>query len=150
QSAAQLINSGSKNYRWQVIRTRAASVMGDQRINPFGIGGEMEIRSGLLTEKQIITSPALHFGLGDRDGAEFTPLFWPHCIVQTECELKANQSVLAPQRLKGSCPFLFSWDGQRMQFLKDVGPMSAALGAHLSNGSLESSVQTTQWFKIDS
>ena len=37
------MNGGSKNYRWQVIRTRAATVMGDQRINPFGIGGEIEI-----------------------------------------------------------------------------------------------------------
>jgi hypothetical protein len=53
-----------KNYSWQEIRTRAATVMGDQRINPFGIGGEIEIRSGLLTQKQMITSPLLHFGLG--------------------------------------------------------------------------------------
>ena len=29
--------------------------MGDQRINPFGMGGEIEIRSGLLTQKQSIS-----------------------------------------------------------------------------------------------
>jgi Tfp pilus assembly protein PilF len=149
QGPLQLTNSGSKSYRWQVIRTRAATVMGDQRINPFGIGGEMEIRSGLLTEKQIITSPALHFGLGERDGVDFTRIVWPNGLVQTEFELKANQSVLAAQRLKGSCPFLFTWDGKQMQFLKDVAPMSAAIGAHLSNGSLERLEQTAQWFKIE-
>ncbi|MGH9852265.1 MAG: FG-GAP-like repeat-containing protein, partial [Blastocatellia bacterium] len=61
----RLINRGAKNYHWQVIRTRAAHTTGNQRINSFGVGGEIEIRSGLLTQKQVITSPVLHFGLGE-------------------------------------------------------------------------------------
>jgi hypothetical protein len=122
--------------------------MGDQRINPFGIGGEIEIRSGLLTQKQSIQSPVLHFGLGDHAGVEFARIVWPNGIVQAEFELKAEQSVLAQQRLKGSCPFLFTWDGQRMRFLKDVAPMSAPLGAHVDAGSFEPIEQTRQWFKI--
>lgn len=149
KTAFRFLNSGSKNYRWQVIRTRAASVMGDQRINPFGIGGEIEIRSGLLTQKQIVAAPALHFGLGEHEGVDFARIVWPNGLVQTEFELKANQAVLAQQRLKGSCPFLFTWDGREMQFLKDVGPMSAAIGAHVHGGSLERIVQTEQWFKIE-
>jgi Tfp pilus assembly protein PilF len=148
QTAVQLINRGSKTYKWQAIRTRAASVMGDQRINPFGIGGEIEIRSELLTQKQVIRSPVLHFGLGDHPGVEFARIVWPNGLIQAEFELKADQSVLAQQRLKGSCPFLFSWDGQRMRFLKDVAPMSAPLGAHIDAHSLETIGQTQQWFKI--
>lgn len=148
RGAVQYINHGQKNYQWQVIRTRAATVMGDQRINPFGIGGEMEIRSGLLTQKQIINSPVLHFGLGEHSGVEFARIVWPNGLVQAEFALKSDQSVLAQQRLKGSCPFLFTWDGQRMRFLKDVAPMSAPLGAHRSDGSLEEIQQTEQWFKI--
>jgi len=148
-TAAQLTNAGTKKYRWQVIRPRAATVMGDQRINPFGIGGEIEIRSGLFTQKQIITSPILHFGLGEHAGVEFARIVWPNGIIQAEFGLKADQSVLAQQRLKGSCPFLFAWDGRQMRFLKDVGPMSAAIGAHLDGQSLEPIHQTEQWFKID-
>ncbi|MEO8660804.1 MAG: FG-GAP-like repeat-containing protein [Bryobacteraceae bacterium] len=146
--AVQYTNHGQKNYRWQVIRTRAATVMGDQRINPFGIGGEMEIRSGLLTQKQSIESPVLHFGLGEHPGVEFVRIVWPNGLIQAEFALKPDQSVLAQQRLKGSCPFLFAWDGQRMRFLKDVAPMSAPLGAHASDGTVEKIVQTEQWFKI--
>lgn len=149
QKPFQAINHGTANYKWQVIRTRAATVMGDQRMNSFGIGGEIEIRSGLLTQKQTIQSPVLHFGLGDHPGSEFARIVWPNGIIQTEFELKAEQSVLAQQRLKGSCPFLFTWDGQRMRFLKDVGPMSAALGAHLDARTLEPIHQTEQWFKIN-
>ncbi len=149
QAPAQAVNRGTKGYKWQVIRTRAATVMGDQRINSFGIGGEIEIRSGLLTQKQIIQSPGLHFGLGDHSGVEFARIVWPNGIIQTEFALQAEQSVLAQQRLKGSCPFLFTWDGKRMRFLKDVAPMSAVLGAHNDGGLLEEIHQTQQWFKIN-
>jgi hypothetical protein len=149
QTTVQFINRGSKAYKWQAIRTRAASVMGDQRINPFGIGGEIEIRSELLTQKQTISSPVLHFGLGDHPGVEFARIVWPNGLIQAEFALKADQSVLAQQRLKGSCPFLFTWDGQHMRFLKDVAPMSAPLGAHINANSLEKINQTQQWFKID-
>ena len=144
----QLVNYGTKNYKWQVIRTKAATVMGDQRMNSFGIGGEIEIRSGLLTQKQMILSPVLHFGLGDHPGVEFARIVWPNGIIQAEFALQAQQSVLAQQRLKGSCPFLFTWDGQRMRFLKDVAPMSAPIGAHHDSATLEPIGQTQQWFKI--
>jgi len=149
RTAVQFTNRGAKNYNWQVIRTRAATATGDQRINPFGIGGEIEIRSDLLTQKQIVTSPVLHFGLGDHTAVQFARIVWPNGLIQAEFNLKADQSVLAQQRLKGSCPFLFAWDGHGMRFLKDVAPMSAPLGAHLSATSLEPIQQTQQWFKID-
>jgi len=149
QTAVQFTNRGEKKYNWQVIRTRAATANGDQRINPFGIGGEIEIRSDLLTQKQIIDSPILHFGLGEHTGVQFARIVWPNGLIQAEFNLKADQSVLAQQRLKGSCPFLFAWDGHAMRFLKDVAPMSAPLGAHLSATQLEPIQQTQQWFKID-
>jgi Tfp pilus assembly protein PilF len=149
QAAVQFTNRGAKNYNWQVIRTRAATATGDQRINPFGIGGELEIRSDLLTQKQIINSPVLHFGLGDHTSVQFARIVWPNGLIQAEFNLKADESVLAQQRLKGSCPFLFTWDGHGMRFLKDVAPMSAPLGAHISATSLEPIQQTEQWFKID-
>ena len=37
--ATQAINHGSKNYHWQVVRPHATAAVGDQRINPFGVGG---------------------------------------------------------------------------------------------------------------
>jgi len=148
RTAVQFTNRGAKNYNWQAIRTRAATATGDQRINPFGIGGEIEIRSDLLTQKQIIDSPILHFGLGEHAGVQFARIVWPNGLIQAEFNLKPDQTVLAQQRLKGSCPFLFTWDGHGMRFVKDVAPMSAPLGAHLSATALEPIQQTQQWFKI--
>lgn len=143
-----LVNRGSKAYRWQVIRTRAANARGDQRINSFGIGGEMEVRAGLLTEKQIINAPVLHFGLGEHSQSDLARIIWPNGLTQVEFELKANQSVLAAQRLKGSCPSLFAWDGSTMSFVKDGAPWSPALGLHINAQQVAGIYQTQEWFKI--
>ena len=146
--AVQLINRGGKNYHYQTIRTRAAKATGDQRINSFGIGGEIEIRSGLLTQKQVITSPVLHFGLGENTQTDVARIVWPNGSVQAEFELKADQSVLAEQRLKGSCPMLFAWDGKQISYVKDTAPWSPALGLHINAQVVAGIYQTEEWFKI--
>src|SRR5262249_34023090 len=63
-------SKGSTNYHWQIVRPHAKQAVGDQRINPFGVGGEIEVRSGLLVQKQPITGPQLHFGLGNQTSSE--------------------------------------------------------------------------------
>jgi Tfp pilus assembly protein PilF len=143
----ELINHGSKNYHWQVIRTKAAHATGDQRINSFGIGGEIEIRSELLAQKQIITSPVLHFGLGEHVSVQFARIVWPNGSVQAEFDLKSDQTVLAEQRIKGSCPMLFAWNGQGIQFLKDVGPWGSALGLNV-NAQGKGIYGTREWFNV--
>lgn len=144
----QLINRGTKNYHYQTIRTRAAKSTGDQRINSFGIGGEIEIRSGLLTQKQVITSPHLHFGLGENTQIDVARIVWPNGSVQGEFELAADQSILAEQRLKGSCPMLFAWDGRRISYVKDTAPWSPALGLHINAQVVAGIYRTEEWFRI--
>ncbi len=144
----QLINHGGKNYSWQTVRVRAASGKGDQRINSFGIGGQIEIRSGLLTQGQIINSPVLHFGLGDRMQTDIARIVWPNGSVQAEFELKPDSSILARQRLKGSCPMLFAWDGRQVSFVKDGAPWSPALGLHINAQAVAGIHQTEEWFKV--
>ena len=138
----------TKQYGFQEIRPQAATTHGDQRINSFGIGGEIQVRSDLLTQLQIISSPILHFGLGSHPSAQFARIVWPNGLIQTEFALKADQMLRAEQRLKGSCPLLFAWNGSQMQYVKDIGPMSGALGAHDETGRIASVDQTEQWFKV--
>ena len=146
--AVLFANHSAKNYHYQTIRTRAAKSTGDQRINSFGIGGEIEIRSGLLTQKQVITSPLLHFGLGENTQTDVARIVWPNGSVQAEFELKADQSVLAEQRLKGSCPMLFAWDGKQISYVKDTAPWSPALGLHINAQVVAGIAQTEEWFKV--
>jgi Tfp pilus assembly protein PilF len=139
---------GAKNYHWQLIRPRAANASGDQRINSFGVGGEMEIRAGLLVQKQLIAGPVVHFGLGEQTGADVVRVVWPNGSVRAEFELKADQSVLAEQRLKGSCPSLFAFDGKQMNFVKDCAPWSPAIGLRINSYQTAKVQQTEEWVRI--
>ena len=98
---------GTKNYHWQdCIRPHAASGRtGDQRINPFGIGGEIEIRSGLLVQKQPITEPAASFRIWASSTAPMSRASSGRTAsVRAEFALKADQEIVTEQRLKGVMP----------------------------------------------
>jgi Flp pilus assembly protein TadD len=144
----QAINHGSKNYHWQIVRPRAVQATGDQRINSFGIGGEAEIRSGLLAQKQPINAPQLHFGLGEQTGADVIRVVWPNGSVNAEFEVKADQEILTEQRLKGSCPFLFAYNGKQMEFVKDAVPWSSAIGLRINTLGTARVEATEEWYKI--
>jgi tetratricopeptide (TPR) repeat protein len=141
-------NHGTKDYHWQTIRPRAHQATGDQRINPFGIGGEIEIRSGLLLQKQSMTGPSLHFGLGIQKGVDVARIVWPNGSVRAEFALKADQQIVTEQRLKGSCPFLFAWDGNRMAFVKDSVPWGSAIGLRINALGTADIAATEEWYKI--
>jgi Tfp pilus assembly protein PilF len=141
-------NHGSKDYRWQIIRPRAKQAVGDQRINSFGIGGEIEIRSGLLVQMQPITGPQVHFGLGEQSGVDVARIQWPNGSLRAEFALKADQEVVTEQRLKGSCPFLFAYNGKGMEFVKDAVPWGSAIGLRINNLGPANIAATEEWYKI--
>jgi tetratricopeptide (TPR) repeat protein len=148
EQAVRLVNRGTKDYHWQTVRPRAATATGDQRINTFGVGGEMEIRSGLLFQKQPITGPVVHFGLGENTQADVLRISWPNGLVQAEFDLQSDQTVAADQRLKGSCPSLFAFDGRGMRFVKDCAPWSPAIGLRINAVQTAAISQTEEWQKI--
>ncbi|HEY0796027.1 MAG TPA: FG-GAP-like repeat-containing protein [Acidisarcina sp.] len=148
--AMRAASSTSKQYHWQTIRPRARVTTGDQRINPFGIGGEIELRAGLLVQKQRITGPELHFGLGDQTAADVARILWPNGSVRAEFALKADQTIMTEQRLKGSCPFLFAFNGREMEFVKDAVPWGAAIGLRINAIGSADINATQEWYKIGS
>lgn len=147
-SAVQAINRSARTYHWQIIRPRAAQAFGDQRINPFGVGGEIEIRSGLLLQKQLISGPQVHFGLGEQTGTDIVRIVWPNGAVRAEFDAKADQEVVTEQRLKGSCPFLFAFDGKQMSFVKDAVPWGSAIGLRINTLGSASIAATEEWYRI--
>jgi cytochrome c-type biogenesis protein CcmH/NrfG len=144
----QAVNQGTKNYHWQIIRPRARQTTGDQRINSFGVGGEIEIRSGLLVQMQPITGPQIHFGLGLQESVDVARILWPNGSVRAEFALKSDQEVVTEQRLKGSCPFLFAYNGKSMEFVKDAVPWGSAIGLRIDNVGTASIAATEEWYKI--
>jgi len=138
---------GQKRYHWQAIRPRAATATGDQRINSYGIGGEVEIRTGLHAQKHVIAAPVVHFGLGEADRAEVARITWPNGFLQSEFDLRADTVIAASQRLKGSCPWLFAWNGSAMGFVTDF-IWRSPLGLRI-NAQATADVQMTEdWVRI--
>jgi tetratricopeptide (TPR) repeat protein len=138
---------GEKGYHWQVMRPKAQPTAGDQRINSFGVGGSIQIRSGLLTQSQILTGQPAHFGLGTRTGIDVAEIFWPNGIMQADFDRKADQSIVAEQRLKGSCPWVFTYDGTGMRFVTDF-LWRSPLGLRINAQDTAGVTQTEDWVKI--
>lgn len=140
-SIFQKVNSGSLNYNARSIRARASGPEGDQRINSFGIGGEMEIRTGLLYQKQLIESPIVHFGLGSNEEADMLRIIWPNGSVQAEfAELGMGSTIFNEQILKGSCPWLFTDGGDGPEFITDIlwrSPLGLRINAQETAGVIQ-------------
>lgn len=143
----QLQSRGEKNYHWLTLRPQATKADGDNRINSFGIGGSIEIRSGTLVAKQPIQTPTVHFGLGERTQADIARIDWPNGAPQFEFNLKPDTAVVALQRLKGSCPFLYAWNGERFEFVTDF-MWSTPLGMYINASNKGGFLQTTDWVRI--
>jgi len=146
----RLTNRGTKEYHWQTIRpsaSRKEKPKPDERVNSYAVGSEIEVRTGLVVQRQVTTGPVVHFGLGERRQADVVRIVWPHGIFQAEFEQPGNAVIAAEQRLSGSCPFLFTWDGTGMQFVTDF-MWGAPLGVVIDGQDTTTSLQTTSWVKV--
>ncbi|HLG55212.1 MAG TPA: FG-GAP-like repeat-containing protein [Vicinamibacterales bacterium] len=145
--AARWLGRGGAGYHWKTIRPRAQQNAGDQRINAFGVGGEIEVRAGLLVQKQVMTGGPVHFGLGTHTTIDVTRIVWPNGVPQAEFRIGVDDAIVAEQRLKGSCPWVFAWDGSRMGFVTDF-LWRSPLGLRINAQDTAGVSQTEDWVKI--
>jgi hypothetical protein len=145
--AATALAKGTKGYHWQALHTRTLANQADGRINSFGIGGEIEVRAGQLFAVMPITSPSTHFGLGTHARAGIARISWPNGTAQVEFELAADQQVTAMQRLKGSCPWVFTRSGDGFEFVKDF-IWRSPLGMRINSQDTAGVDQTEDWIFI--
>jgi tetratricopeptide (TPR) repeat protein len=93
---------------------------GSGKNNHFGIGAKVEMRAGELYQMKTVTSPNIHFGLGDRDKVDVVRVLWTNGVPQNIFSPGSDQDLIEEQELKGSCPFLYTWNGYEYEFLKDI------------------------------
>src|SRR5262249_29041822 len=144
---ARQLGRGSKGYHWQVFRPRGARTFGDGRINSFGIGGAVQGPARLPLPKQLIARPIPPLGLGETRKSDVARVVWPNGPMQAEFDAKADQELVAEQRLKGSCPFLFAFDGAGVRFVTDF-IWRSPLGLRINAQDTAGSGQTEDWVKI--
>jgi tetratricopeptide (TPR) repeat protein len=145
--ARRWLGKGTAGYHWKVIRPRAQQQAGDQRINAFGVGGDIQVRSGLLVQTQVLTGAPVHFGLGTHTAVDVARILWPNGVAQAEFRSGVDEAIVAEQRLKGSCPWVFAWDGSRMGFVTDF-LWRSPLGLRINAQDTAGVTQTEDWVKI--
>jgi len=93
---------------------------GSGKNNHFGIGAQIEARVGDLYQTRLVTEPVTHFGLGRRVKADVVRVQWTNGVPQTFYYPGSDRDLLEEQTLKGSCAFLYTWDGERYRFVTDI------------------------------
>ena len=90
--------------------------------NARGVGATVELRVGEAYRRIFWDGGAHLLGLGDAERADVLRVTWPNGVVQTEVDLAAGTSWLVRQRegLAGSCPFLYTWNGETYEYISDV------------------------------
>jgi len=100
----------------QLVGLRA----GSSKNNYFGIGAKLEIRAGDLYQMRVVTEPAIHFGLGAHLKADVVRILWTNGAPQNLFYPGSDQDLIEQQTLKGSCAFLYAWNGREYTFVKDM------------------------------
>ena len=126
-SVAVLKSRGNEDANWVLIQLEGVKNL---RQAP---SSEVEIKAGALYQKRIYDGRPLHVGLGTHKTIDTVRITWPNGMIQNEPEQEVNRvaAYKEKQRLSGSCPMVFTWNGERFEFITDVlgvAPLGAAAG----------------------
>ncbi|TWT61585.1 FG-GAP repeat protein [Rubinisphaera italica] len=131
-------NEGGNQNPFLKIALHGQQVKGEQtsasgRVNHYGWGSLMELKAGDNYQPRVVDSQVLHFGLGATKQADVVRVVWPNGIPQNVIEPKNNLFICEEQRLKGSCPYLYAWNGNRFEFVTDL-LWAAPIGLQFAEG----------------
>jgi len=112
---------------WLAVRLEGVK---NPKLAPFA---EIEVKAGRLYRKRSYRGTPLVFGLGGRTEADTVRITWPNGMIQNETQQPAGKLAAYKEapRLSGSCPMIFTWNGERFEFITDVlgvAPLGASAG----------------------
>jgi Flp pilus assembly protein TadD len=125
-----LRNQSSENHHW--IRVQLKGV----RSLKLAQDALVEMKVGTLYRRQFYTGVPLLFDAGEHTSVDVIRITWPNGLIQNEVRQTTNQTHVyqEAQRLSGSCPMIWTWNGHEFQFITDVLGV-APLGARSGDGS---------------
>lgn len=116
------------------------------KVNRFGYGSEIEVKARDLYAYRVADSPVTRVGLGSRRKADVLRIVWSNGVPQNALDPPVKTVVREVQQLKGSCPFLYAFDGQRWRFVTDaLGRSPAGL---LYDGVHQAPADTREWLVV--
>jgi tetratricopeptide (TPR) repeat protein len=94
---------------------------------------EVEIKAGAHYQKHLYQGVPIRFELGPYAIVDAVRITWPNGLIQNETNQAANKPYRyeEAQRLSGSCPMIWTWNGREFEFITDVlgvAPLGASDG----------------------
>ncbi|MGQ0722783.1 MAG: CRTAC1 family protein, partial [Candidatus Eiseniibacteriota bacterium] len=90
--------------------------------NRDGVGLTVELLAGARYLRAEGTGRPIHLGLGDEGRVDALRVRWPNGILQAVLDAKPDRTLELKEKagLVGSCPFLYTWNGERFEFVTDI------------------------------
>lgn len=120
-----LANNGGNANGWLNVSLVAEQLKPNEqnyskRVNNHGIGSMIEVRAGDRYQAQVVRRGLTHFGLGADKQAQVMRTLWTNGLPNNLIAPAANQRIYEEQILIGSCPYLYTWDGEKFAFCTDL------------------------------
>lgn len=145
-------NDGGNAHHWMTVSLFAQQEKGSaradsKRVNHEGWGSLLELRAGDRYQAAIVEGQSTHFGLGPRDRADLLRVLWTNGVPNSYLAPPVDTQVFEEQLPIGSCPYLYTWDGQRFVFCTDL-LWNAPLGLRFAEGTV-APWREWEYLKID-
>ncbi len=136
-------------YRSKEVRVRAQQNAGDQRINTFALGGDIESpsRAAVAEAADRVGRRRCTSEWARATAIDVARVVWPNGIPQAEFGVALDGPFVAEQRLKGSCPWVFAHNGREVAFVTDF-LWRSPLGLRINAQDTAGVVQTEDWIRI--
>jgi hypothetical protein len=123
-------NQTKSNRRWLRVQLTGVKSL------KTGQDAEIEIKAGQLYRREFYQGYPLVFDLADYNEADVVRVTWMNGLIQNETKQATNKAYRYEEanRLSGSCPMIWTFDGQGFRFITDVLGV-APLGASDGDGS---------------
>lgn len=101
-------------------QNKGADPTASGRVNHFGVGSLIEAKSAGRYQAAVVSGQVTRFGLGKLAGADVLRVVWTNGIPRNLVSPKADEFICEEQKLEGSCPYLYTWDGEQFVFHTDL------------------------------
>ena len=119
------------------------------RVNTFGLGSTVELREGTRRQAFVADRSVTHFGVGptpkdtnskdtnpeDANATRAVRVIWTTGVTQARLNPATDTVLCEEMVLKGSCPFLYTWNGERFVMATDL-LWAAPIGLQIAPGVL--------------
>ena len=144
-TAALYANEGGNANGWVDVLLEGLPT-GSAKVNRFGFGSDVELRAQELYVYRVAWRPVTRLGLGARRRADVLRIVWTNGVPQNALDPKARTVLREVQQLKGSCPFLYAFDGAQWHFVTDV--LGRAPAGLLYDGVHQAPADTREWLVL--